>query len=253
MWKTLSEFPLYEINEYGVVRNSETHYVITQRMDRSGYLFVQLYNGKINYCRLVHRLVAEAFIRNPDNLPIVNHIDECCVHNAADNLEWISYKGNSNHGTRNERIVRERKIHVIAFDESGNTLYRFESRYDASRELSVSENSIRTAMKNRNKCKKLYWRAASLSPDEDETKKNIEWIKETEKIKKVNQLQRKPPTKRTVSAIDERGEKVYSFPSMTKAAKVMQVSSPAISSAVKNKTKCKGFRWIIDEEKGYDL
>ena len=85
------------------------------------------------------------------------------------------------------------------------------------------------------------------------TAKKIPDLTEVYSIKKVNQLQRKPPTKRTVSAIDERGEKVYSFSSMTKAAKVMQVSSPAISSAVKNKTKCKGFRWIIDEEKGYDL
>ncbi len=42
MWKSIEDFPLYEVNEFGVVRNAKTHYVTTQRMNRNGYLYVQL-------------------------------------------------------------------------------------------------------------------------------------------------------------------------------------------------------------------
>ena len=89
MWKTIEQFPNFEINESGVVRNARTHYVTTQRMNRKGYLYVQLNDGEKNHCCLVHRLVAETFIPNPENLPIVNHIDECCVYTIL----WITLNG----------------------------------------------------------------------------------------------------------------------------------------------------------------
>lgn len=128
MWIILKDYPMYEINEFGVVRNHETHYVTTQRMNRGGYLFVQLTDGNKNHVCLVHRLVAETFIPNPDNLPVVNHIDECAVHNSVDNLEWMTYKENSNHGTRNERIIKDRKDPVIAFNEDGVLVGKFTSK-----------------------------------------------------------------------------------------------------------------------------
>ena len=71
MWCAIDGFPDFEINEFGVVRNKKTKYVTSQRMNRGGYLYVQLSaNGK-NHVRLVHRLVAETFISNPDMLPLV--------------------------------------------------------------------------------------------------------------------------------------------------------------------------------------
>ena len=213
MWKRIRKLPMYEVNEFGVVRNSKTHYVTTQRMNAHGYLYVQLKDGEKNNTYLVHRLVAEAFIPNPDKLPIVNHIDECCVHNSADNLEWVTYKDNSNHGTRNERIVREQKIAVIAFDSYGDTCLRYPSRYDASRDLGVSEHAVRAAMKNHNKCKKLFWRAAleDESP-EDEHENNLEWLELTQKQKE--KIKNAPKVKiKSVSAIDENGDILFSFES----------------------------------------
>ena len=246
MWKTITEFPLYEINEFGVVRNAKTHYVTTQRMNEHGYLYVQLKDGERNNTCLVHRLVAETFIPNPNKLPVVNHIDECCVHNSADNLEWVSYQDNSNHGTRNERIVRERKIPVIAFDSYGDTCLRYPSRFDVSRDLGVSEHAVRAAMKNHNKCKKLFWRAAleDESP-EDEHDNNLEWLELTEKQKE--QLRNAPKARiNSVSAINENGDKLFTFETVTEAAKKMGVSGPAVSSAIKKGTKCKGFNWIAE-------
>lgn len=246
MWIKLKKYPLYEINEFGVVRNALTHYVTTQRMNRHGYLYVQLLDGEKNNTCLVHRLVAETFIPNPENLPIVNHIDECSVHNSVDNLEWVSYKENSNHGTRNERIVRERKIAVIAFDSYGDTCLRYPSRYDASRDLGVSEHAVRAAMKNHNKCKNLFWRAAFENElPEDEHDNNLEWIELTAKQKE--QLQNKPKVKIiSVSALDDQGNILFTFNTITEAAKQMSVSGPAVSTAIRNGTKCKGLKWIAE-------
>lgn len=62
----------------------------------------------------VHRLVAATFIPNPDNLPFVNHKDECKTNNNADNLEWCTHDYNMNYGTRNARISKAQtgKIHT---------------------------------------------------------------------------------------------------------------------------------------------
>ena len=74
--------------------------------DKDGYLKVTLSkNRKRKTCK-VHRLVAQTFIPNPDNLPEVNHIDEDKTNNRVENLEWKSHKDNNNHGTRNERISK---------------------------------------------------------------------------------------------------------------------------------------------------
>lgn len=156
MYKPIPDYPKYEINEFGVVRNAETHYVISQRMNRQGYLFVQLINNNKNNIELVHRLVALTFIPNPNYLPYVNHIDECSVHNSAENLEWVSPKENSNHGTRNERIIRDRCFPVNLYYENGILYKQCESIHEAGRFLGVSEAAVRKAIKNKSRTKGYY-------------------------------------------------------------------------------------------------
>lgn len=70
-----------------------------------GYKWLRI-NGK---CKKVHRLVAECFIPNPDNLPQVNHINEVKSDNRVSNLEWCDNKYNCNHGSRNKRMVEARQ------------------------------------------------------------------------------------------------------------------------------------------------
>jgi len=64
----------------------------------TGYLSVELFNGGESKRLLIHRLVAQAFIDNPDNLPQVNHIDENKLNNCVTNLEWCTAKYNMNYG-----------------------------------------------------------------------------------------------------------------------------------------------------------
>lgn len=73
-------------------------------LDRDGYPQLSVVINRKMKCLKVHRLVAEAFIDNPQDLPMVNHKDENPQNNQVDNLEWCDCKYNSNYGTRNQRI-----------------------------------------------------------------------------------------------------------------------------------------------------
>ena len=113
---------LYEVSNTGRVRSLDMYVksrygnyrlhkgkVLSPAKDKNGYLKVNLcYNGKDKIIR-VHRLVTEAFIPNPDNLPEVNHKDEDKTNNRVENLEWCDRSYNINYGTRKDK-VRDTKI-----------------------------------------------------------------------------------------------------------------------------------------------
>lgn len=117
-WKPVLGYEgLYEVSNWGrvkslkrLVKSPRGYRTVCERTlkptkDSHGYLCVSLCKeGKMKFVK-IHRLVAEAFIPNPYNLPQVNHKDENPLNNNANNLEWCDNKYNSNFGTRNERIA----------------------------------------------------------------------------------------------------------------------------------------------------
>ena len=96
---------LYEISNKGRVRNTKRNKLVVDRTQRK-YSKVSLYKNGVHKDFLIHRLVAEAFIPNPDNLPCVNHRDENTKNNCAENLEWCTYKYNNNYGTHLEKLSK---------------------------------------------------------------------------------------------------------------------------------------------------
>ena len=128
-----------------------------------GYYYVNLCkNGKKKRFR-IHRLVAEAYIPNPEGLPQVNHKDENPQNNCASNLEWCDAKYNANYGTRTERSNKKRSkpVYCIELDKT------FYGARQAARELGLDNSSIIKCCKGRYKTHGgFHWMYAETSPKE---------------------------------------------------------------------------------------
>lgn len=143
----------YQVSNLGRVRSLPSEfkgmhlkgYITNGYVDSIGYMHVTL-SGK-SY--KVHRLVAKAFIDNPNNYPCVNHIDEDKTNNRTDNLEWCTYKHNANHGTRNARIAKNESIPIIQYDLDGNEVRRWDSATSAARFFGVRRWTITGCLKGR--------------------------------------------------------------------------------------------------------
>jgi hypothetical protein len=101
---------LYFITKEGDIYN-KNGLLIKQQIDKYGYVYVKLCKFGIAKKHKVHRLVAEAFIENPLNLPCVNHKDENKTNNHVDNLEWCTVSYNNSYGSRLSKI-RKRIIRI---------------------------------------------------------------------------------------------------------------------------------------------
>lgn len=105
-WAVVEGFPDYRVSDNGRVYSMKRDKELRQ-YDKNGYLYVFLYDGcGKRKAMLVHRLVAMAFVGNPDGLPQINHKDENPANNNAENLEWCTARYNSNYGHRNERLSK---------------------------------------------------------------------------------------------------------------------------------------------------
>jgi len=98
----------YFATEDGQIWSEKSHKFLSQSL-RGSYLKVSLFIDGKRISENVHRLIAETFIPNPNNLPQVNHIDENKLNNNVNNLEWVSACENANHATRNKRISETNK------------------------------------------------------------------------------------------------------------------------------------------------
>lgn len=112
-----------------------------------GYFRVGLYRNDEYKHFFVHRLVAEAFIPNPLNLPQVNHKNENKQDNRVENIEWISAIGNSNHGTRNSRISKNNtngKLSkpVLQYSLDGKFIKEWSSVCEVQRQLGFHQSNI---------------------------------------------------------------------------------------------------------------
>lgn len=110
IWKPVVGYEgLYEVSSYGRVRSLRRGRILTGTINRDGYVRCHIKVNGVLKSHFVHRLVAEAFIPNPDNLSCVNHKDEVKINNSVENLEWCDRKYNNNYGSRMDK-TRDTKL-----------------------------------------------------------------------------------------------------------------------------------------------
>ena len=146
------------------VVNTKTGRPLKPQRDGAGYAEVQLWQHNKGTHKRLHKLFAEAYISNPDNLPEINHKDENPMNFRLDNLEWCDHPYNMNYGTINERrgpkisaasrgkpkpwVAEQKAIPVVAIDPWGNeTVYR--SAREAGRQLDIDQSSITAVLRGR--------------------------------------------------------------------------------------------------------
>lgn len=155
IWKDISGFEgRYEVSNDGLVR-TKPQILKPYPAKKGGHLQITI-GGRRAY---VHRLVAEAFLANPDGKPIVNHKNGQPSDNQVANIEWATYGENIAHGYRENGRVHYLNVPVMGRDSEGEP-FKFSSMADAARHFNVTRNAIRAAVQSGGKCCGLFWSRA---------------------------------------------------------------------------------------------
>ena len=152
-WKSVVGYEgLYEVSDLGRVRSLKfgKEKILKPGKAHGGYLVIGIRKDGQRKFLLVHRLVAESFIPNPQGFKTVNHKDEVKTNNVASNLEWMSMKDNINYGTHNKRSAEKRSKQVQMFDKStGELLATFPSLMEVVRVTGINQSNISQCCKGK--------------------------------------------------------------------------------------------------------
>lgn len=141
VWKPVKGYEgRYEVSSIGRVRNRYGKVLSADERNGTGYMYVILRDGKKGFHANIHRLVAQAFIPNPLNLPIINHINEVRNDNRVENLEWCNQSYNTLSSTKFQKRFKK----IIQKDKKGNIIAIYESIHVAARAL--NNNGAATAI-----------------------------------------------------------------------------------------------------------
>ena len=181
IWKDIKNYEgLYQVSNLGRVRSldhirkngkkenqiylSKGRILKAAVQKKGGYVFVVLSkDGKTKGYR-VHRLVADAFIDNPNNYRCVNHKDENKTNNNVNNLEWCTHKYNNNYGTKPLRIAKANSKKVNQYDLEGNFIKQWNSTMDIERHLKIKNSYISACCRGkREKAYNYKWRYADAN------------------------------------------------------------------------------------------
>ena len=158
IWKDIEESEgVYQVSSLGRVRSTDRTVIrqngrkqiiygtiIKQQTNERDYKYVSLRLNKKKTVKLVHRLVAKAFIQNPYNYPQVNHKDENPSNNNVNNLEWCTAKYNMNYGTCMSRAHAYFVKKVAQYKKDGSIV----KIYDSSNNAAISINGNRSAIQH---------------------------------------------------------------------------------------------------------
>ena len=220
----------YSVSTEGEVRKDTTNYILSQSSQQD-YKFVGLIiNGKQKRMR-VHRMVALAFIDNPDNKPYVNHINGNRSDNNVENLEWVTPSENTQHAVDTGLFKSGRARAVVQYNLNGEQMATFESASEAARQTGGSQSKITMCCRRqRDSANDYQWRYY-------------------DDIQDVQKIEKKFITGKKVAQCDEKGNILKIYPSFKEAARAVNGTSSAISRVCSGTNiRHKGYKWKLVEE-----
>lgn len=174
-WKTIEDYEDYQVSNFGRVKSLERidnlgrtvkERILKPFTNEDGYKQVKLFNGGKEKTFKVHRLVAMAFIANPNNLPQVNHKDEVKANNHVSNLEWCTAKYNNNYGTRKEKVSKTKSgklgkdcpnsKQIVQLTLGDDYIKTWDCMHDVERKLGYSQGNISKCCRGKRKSANGY-------------------------------------------------------------------------------------------------
>jgi hypothetical protein len=154
IWRDIKDYEgLYQISNLGRVKSVErivkrgTNFKpVRERVlkmgDKDGYKYVILSKSGKTKTGWIHRLVAQAFIPNPDDLPCINHKDENPSNNHVNNLEWCTHSYNNSYNDIRIKAARNKRKPIIQYSKDGTFIREWSHAREASEALGLSKRAI---------------------------------------------------------------------------------------------------------------
>lgn len=150
-WREVKEYSNYEVNQFGQIRHKKRKQILKPRSNKGGYQYVNFKISGKNTNFAVHRIVANAFIPNPNGYTEVNHKDYDRNNNCVDNLEWVTSSQNKAHAYLKQENKQSRGKAVEQYSKDGEYLKTFKSISEAALEMGCCISAISNCCLGRTK------------------------------------------------------------------------------------------------------
>lgn len=157
IWKPVAGYEgFYEVSNQGRVKRTKNlkETILKSCKHNNGYLKVMLCKNGKRQNVFIHRIVAQTFIQNPDDLPQVNHIDGNKENNITDNLEWVTHSENMMHAVSQklfEPFFNRKTRAVCQYSIEGGFIRKYSSVMEAQRQTGIDRSSIQKCCSNKQK------------------------------------------------------------------------------------------------------
>ena len=276
MKTNIKNFENYEIYEDGRVFNTNTKKFLKGSIGENGYLYYRLSKNNKKKMIYAHRLVAESFLNNEDNLPVVNHKDGNKLNNNVENLEWVSYSENTKHWHSISSSLRK-KTEYYQEDLDGEMWKKFDNYYVSSfgrirhayknnlLKPSLSSGYYKVRLSNDGLVQDyLVHKLVYTLFNEDynvegfvidhidgnklnNSVENLRKITVSENTREALYIQKTNSSAKVVQQFSKEGEFINTFPSVAEAARQLDLDSSTISKVCRGVNKSHGgfvFKYI---------